>query len=503
MHDVMIVGAGPVGLFLAGELRLAGASVLMVERDPQWDSPLKRAPFGIRGLSVATCEALDRRGLLDAVLDADTEGVPRRDTQPGHFAGIPFDRDDIDESGWAYRSPGPAGMGMAAVTMAGLEGVLAQRAAELGVRLVRGVAVEQIAQSPEGVTATGAGRTFSARWLVGCDGGRSIVRKLGGFPFVETHPTFTGYSVLAQLGAGTTLPLGRHHTAAGMFVQPSSGTFSLADFDGGASHRATDLTAEHVQAVMRRVTGRDVTVERLDSVATWTDRARQVTVYRQGRLLLAGDAAHVHSPLGGQGLNLGLGDAINLGWKLGAVCSGTAPPGLLETYSAERHPVGAAVLDWSRAQVALISPGSASRALAAIVGDLIATRDGATYFARRMWGIDTRYHLDDATHPLIGCSAPDFMLADGRRLGVALRDGSGVLLDCVGHHGLRSIVESSDRRIVWARGAGGQFGLGAVVIRPDGIVAWACDAGSDRGAAVEGARRAVARWMPGAEPGTL
>jgi hypothetical protein len=184
---------------------------------------------------------------------------------------------------------------------------------------------------------------------------------------------------------------------------------AMADFDGGAFHRSSPITREHVEAVLRKVSGADVRVESLDLAATWTDRSYQATDYRKGRVLLAGDAAHIHSPLGGQGLNLGLGDAMNLGWKLAGVIRGDAPPDLLESYQHERHPVGAQILDWSRAQVALMRPQPSSRALRAIVRDVIETRDGATYFAERALGIGLRYDLS-SSHPLIGRSAPDVHL---------------------------------------------------------------------------------------------
>ena len=169
-----------------------------------------------------------------------------------------------------------------------------------------------------------------------------------------------------------------------------------------------------------------MTLKALNVASTWTDRSKQATTYRKGRVLLAGDAAHIHSPLGGQGLNLGLGDAMNLGWKLAATIRGDAPDGLLDSYTTERHPVGARILDWTRAQVALMRPSS--RALGAIVRDLIDTRDGATYFAERVWGVSLRYDLGDE-HPLVGRSCPDFELEDGTRLGTLLRDGNGLLLD--------------------------------------------------------------------------
>src|SRR5262249_25835230 len=147
---------------------------------------------------------------------------------------------------------------------------------------------------------------------------------------------------------------------------------------------------------------------------TWTDRAQQATAYRHGRVLLAGDAAHIHSPLGGQGLNLGLGDAMNLGWKLASTIRGQAPVGLLDSYFTERHPEGARILDWSRAQVALMRPAPSSRALQAIIRDLIETRNGTTYFAERVWGVALRYDLG-GSHPLVGRSVPDFELVDGTR----------------------------------------------------------------------------------------
>ena len=160
-----------------------------------------------------------------------------------------------------------------------------------------------------------------------------------------------------------------------------------------------------MQSVLRHLSGADITVTALRLATTWTDRAYHATAYRNGRVLLAGDAAHIHSPLGGQGLNLGLGDAMNLGWKLASVIRGDIPDALLDSYTSERHPVGSQVLDWSRAQVALMRPSRSSRALEAIMRDLIETRDGATYFAERVWGVSLRYDLG-GSHTLVGRSAP-------------------------------------------------------------------------------------------------
>jgi hypothetical protein len=201
-----------------------------------------------------------------------------------------------------------------------------------------------------------------------------------------------------------------------------------------------------------------------------------VEAYRQGRVLLAGDAAHIHAPLGGQGLNLGLGDAMNLGWKLAATVRGAAPSGLLDTYDGERRPIGAAVLDWSRAQVALMRPSPASRALEAIVRGLVGSRDGATYFAGRVWGIGQRYPL--GAHPLLGRSAPNYEFADGTTLGERLRPGKWVLVDFDGPSPLQSVgARWRDRMLYIGGDARDRLGLSALLVRPDGVVAWiACDA---------------------------
>lgn len=316
------------------------------------------------------------------------------------------------------------------------------------------------------------------------------MRKQGGFGFVGTEPEFTGYSVQVDMADPSMLPLGRHYTSAGMYTQWQPGTIAIADFDGGAFHRTDALTREHVQEVLRRVSGVDVTVDALQVASTWTDRSKQATTYRRGRVLLAGDAAHIHSPLGGQGLNLGIGDAMNLGWKLAATIRGDAPEGLLDSYTAERHPIGARVLDWTRAQVALMRPDA--RALQAVVRDLIDTRDGATYFAERVWGVSLRYDLG-GEHPLVGRSCPDFEFEDGTRLGVLLHKGIGVLLDFDDHPGLRTIGHRLGNTVEYAkRKAKDRLGLHAVLVRPDGVVAWACDGEPDVGEVVQALSRLFA-----------
>ncbi|WP_414445277.1 FAD-dependent monooxygenase [Burkholderia sp. 22PA0106] len=518
LYDVVIAGAGPVGLFLAGELRLHGCSVLVLEQADapdslsSPDSPLKRLPFGMRGLNAPTLDAFHRRGLLDAIVAAQQAGDAANRAKAsahwqrpgnaahrpgGHFAGIAFHLDEIDASAWPYHLPGPAGYTLA-IELAALEAVLARHASTLGAALRYGCRVDGLHDDGDTVTVhTTGGETFRARWLVGCDGGRSTIRKAAGFDFIGTDPEFTGYSVeveLAGSAAFAALRPGRHATPDGMYTYAPPGTITMVDFDGGACQRLQPITADHVQAVLRRVTGLDLTVERLHLAATWTDRARQAGAYRQGRVLLAGDAAHIHSPLGGQGLNLGIGDAMNLGWKLAATLRGDAPAGLLDSYASERHPVGARVLDWSRAQVALMRPTVGSRALADVIRDLAATRDGATYFAERVWGVALRYELGGA-HPLIGCSLPDFALHDGTRAGSLLRDGCGLFLEFAARAtdadparaALLAGWRSRVRHLV--SDANDRLGLRAVLVRPDGFVAWATDAAEAEGALEETLRR--------------
>lgn len=497
IHDVVIAGAGPVGLLLACELRLAGVPVLVLEQAADPHAPLKQLPFGMRGLSSPTIEALHRRGLLEAVAAKPSERdaaaasahwmrQPRR--AGGHFAGIQFFRDQVDLTAWPYRVDGPCDTHLA-TDMAHLEAVLAARAIALGVEIRRGIGVRGWEQSGDTVDVLTDGEPLRARWLVGCDGGRSAVRKAGGFGFSGTEPEFTGYSVLAELAGAEQLAPGRHYTAAGMYTHQPPGILAIADFDGGARHRAA-LTREHVESVLRRVGGTPVTVTALTLAATWTDRAFQAQRYRDGRVLLAGDAAHVHSPLGGQGLNLGLGDAMNLGWKLAATIRGDAPAGLLDSYDAERHPVGAQVLDWSRAQVALMRPEPAARALRAIVGDLAGTGDGASYFAGRTWGLSLRYALGE-NHALMGCSAPDLALAGGRRLGEYLRGGRGLLLDFAAGAPLRKAAQEWRGLDYLSEAQADSLGLSAMLVRPDGVVAWAAEGEADRKALAA----AAARWF--------
>lgn len=495
-HDVIIAGGGPVGLFLACELQLAGCAVLVLEKAQDAHPPLKELPFGLRGLTVPTIESLDRRGLLDDLkaraASRDIPGAAHWMKQTrragGHFAGIQFYHDQIDSSRWAHRLPGP--VSSVATDMASIEAVLTERAVALGVEIRRGSAVDAVESLSEDVQVHAGGNAFRGRWLVGCDGGRSRVRKAAGFAFSGTDPEFTGYSVQVELSDPAALRPGRQHTPTGMYTYAAPGTIAMVDFDGGACHRV-ELTRAHVEAVLRKVSGSNVQVTVLALATTWTDRAFQAVDYRRGRVLLAGDAAHIHSPLGGQGLNLGLGDAMNLGWKLAATIRGDAPDGLLDSYAHERHPVGAQVLDWSRAQVALMRPNRGARALAAVMRDLMETRDGVTYFAERVWSLGLRYDLGDV-HPLVGRSLPDVAFADGSRANAHLRPGRGLLLEFGTDGALRTLAGRWSDRIDYVAGSVVErLGITAALVRPDGVIAWACEMAPDPAAA----GLAAARWF--------
>ncbi|WP_224402662.1 FAD-dependent oxidoreductase [Pseudonocardia sp. ICBG1034] len=513
MDDVVIVGAGPVGLLLACELGLAGCSVTVLEREPGGENPWRTAPLGMRGLTAASVEAFHRRGLLPALREAvgptpagfGPEPAAGGRTDPGtgaadgmlpppragHFAGIMLSGVELDETTLPPRLPTPA-TDRLMIHLADVEGMLARRADELGVRILRDTPVTGLDQDDDGVVVHSRTGTFAARWVVGCDGGRSAVRRLAGFDFVGTEPQFTGYVLHARVDDLDKLDRGFNLTPQGMYLRmPTDGHLGIMDFDGGAFDRSRPPTPEHLQEVLRRVSGTDVTLLEVWNASSFTDRAMQATTYRRDRVLLAGDAAHIHSPLGGQGLNSGLADALNLGWKLAATARGAAPDGLLDTYDDERHPVAAAVLDWSRAQVALMRPGPQAAALQSVVRDLLTTRDGAGYVYLRTSGAGLRLDLGDA-HPMVGRVAPEFRLADGTWLGELTATGSGVLLDPGADPALGAVAHGWADRIRRVTGPlRDDLGTGTVLLRPDGVVAWV---GGDRPDPTT-LRRAARRWF--------
>ncbi|MCZ4124780.1 FAD-dependent monooxygenase [Streptomyces sp. H39-S7] len=502
MHDIVIAGGGPVGLFLAGELALSGCSVVVLERDPELTSPLKAFPLGLRGLNAGSAETLYRRGLLEATAKASGVAPEKVGADPeaaqapaprelSHFAGMTLDAAAIDTSSLPSRLLSPAMEGFM-TSLEALGSVLSERATALGVEIIRNAPVTAVAQDTESVLVTAGGQEYQGRWLVGCDGGRSAVRQLTGFGFSGTEPLFTGYVAKVTFADPARLPFGFNLTPNGMYLRtPLEGHVGMMDFDGGTFDRSQTVTREHLQAVLRRISGTDVTLTEVHLASSFTDRAMQATAYRAGRVLLAGDAAHIHSPLGGQGLNLGIGDAANLGWKLAATVFGSAPEGLLDTYTTERHPVGAAVLDWSRAQVATMKPGPNAPALRQLIHKLMRTTDGTTHVYGKTSGLFNRYDLG-SEQLLVGCTAPDFRFEEGTRLGELLRQGKGVALDFSPGRALQDAAKGWAGRILYAADAArNDLGLGAVLVRPDGVVAWASGPAPERDAF----QQAAAQWF--------
>ncbi len=506
--DVVVAGGGPVGLMLACELALADVRVVVLERLTEVDTTIKAG-----AINSPSAEAFYRRGMLPDLAEvqraavekfssflrqrqaAGASGVQRPPRFAGHFAGIMLRGDLLDESDPDFEGPGPASE-VGLVPQEALERLLADRAAALGVDLRRGVTLSGFDADEDGVRVHTSHGSLRTGWLVGCDGGRSTVRRLAGFPFPGTAPEITGHQAIVEMSGSERLGAGWNWTGTGTYAHgPMPGRILTVEFDGPPADREAPVTAEELQASLRNVSGvEDVEIHKVLSATRFTDNARQVPDYRAGRVLLAGDAAHVHSPFGGQGLNLGIGDAMNLGWKLAATVHGWAPEGLLDSYTAERHPIGAWVLEWTRAQVALMRPESHARALRTVLTELTGTVAATTFFAKKISGVQHRYDLP-GDHPLTGRSAPDLELADGSRLADHLRGGRGLLLDLADDEGLRERAAGYGSRLrVLTAACPGRPDLAGLLVRPDGCTAWAADI-PDSATAPDDLDAALRRWF--------
>jgi 3-(3-hydroxy-phenyl)propionate hydroxylase len=479
-HTVVIAGAGPTGLMLAGELALAGVDVAVVERRATQDLPGSRAG----GLHSRTIEVLDQRGIAGRFLSEGTVA------QVAGFAWIPLDISDF---------PTRHNYGLA-LWQNHIERILAGWVDELAVPIYRGREVTGFAQDDSGVDIElSGGPSLRAEYLVGCDGGRSLVRKAAGIEFPGWDPTTSNLIAEAELAEEPEwgLRLDAH------------GIHSLSKLeDGGPVRillterqigRAGEPTLRDLSEALIDAYGTDYGVHSPTWISRFTDVARQAASYRKGRVLLAGDAAHVHYPTGGQGLNIGLQDAVNLGWKLAQVVKKTSPESLLDTYHAERHPVAARVLRDTMAQVALLRTDDRTNALREIVSELLGMDEPRQRLAAMMSGLDIQYGPGDG-HPLLGRRMPDLELvtADGpRRVFTLLHDAQPVLLNLGEPSGFdiapwADRVRSIDAECVgvWELPLIGPVAApAAVLIRPDGYVAWLGDR------AQTGLRDALTAWF--------
>jgi 3-(3-hydroxy-phenyl)propionate hydroxylase len=465
-HAVVIAGGGPTGLMLAGELALAGIDVAIVERRENQELVGRRAG----GLHARTIEVFDQRGIADRFL---AQG------QVAQVAGFNMIRLDISD----FPTRHPHGL---ALTQNHIERILAAWIGELGVTVYRGREVTGFAQDATGVgVALNDGTSLRAAYMVGCDGGRSLIRKAAGIDFPGWDPTMSW--LIAEVEMTEKPKLGFHKDGLGIHaIGPLENGHTmgivLTERHVGS---VSEPTLADVSAALIAVYGTDYGIHSPTWLSRFTDMARQAAAYRDRRVLLAGDAAHIHPPMGGQGLNIGVQDAVNLGWKLAQVVNGTSPHSLLDTYHAERHPVAARVLRNAMAQVALRRTDERSKALGDTVADLLGTNDARKHLAAEMSGLGVHYNLGEG-HPLLGRRMPDLDLvtADGPlRFFTLLHDARPVLLN-FGEPGSFDIATWADRvQLIdveyvgtWELPAiGAVTAPSAVLVRPDGYVAWVGD----------------------------
>ena len=467
-HEIIIAGGGPTGLMLAGELALAGVDVAIVEQRLTMEVPGRRAG----GLHARSLEVLDQRGIVDRFL-AEGQAYPN----VGFHIAL-----DITDFPTRHNY-------MLALRQERIERLLADWVEELKVPVYRGREVSDVAEIEGGVeVSTTRGETMQAGWLVGCDGGRSTVRKSAGigFPGWEASTSW----LIGEVGMKEPPQLGFRETASGRHAMTM-----LEDGNrvgvvlAGQDPRAAGVPSLHEFAVaLKAAYGSDFGVHTPGFLSRFSDAARQAETYRKGRILLAGDAAHIHSPMGGQGLNLGVQDAVNLGWKLARVAKRLSPEALLDSYQAERHPVAARVLRNTIAQGVLRYPGERIAVLGDFVSELLAMAEPRRHFAAMMSGLDIRYALGEG-HPLLGRRMPDLDIVTAQgptRVFALLNEARPVLLNFGEAVSLNKwadrikAVDATFQGVCELPVIGTVPNPAAVLIRPDGHVAWVAD-GSSRG----------------------
>ena len=472
-HAVVIAGGGPTGLMLGGELALAGVDVAIVERRPNQDLPGSRAG----GLHARTLEVLDQRGIVDRFL---AEG------QKAQVAGFGSAKLDISD----FPTRHPYGLGL---WQKHIERILAGWVTELPVTFYRAREVVGFTQDESGVDVeVSDGQRLRAHYLVGCDGGRSLVRKTAGIEFPGWDATTSSLLAEAEMTEEPETGIRRTSTGThaigkveyeikdGKIIYGKGGKVGVMITE--AQVGTSEPTLRDISEGLIAVYGTDYGIHSPTWITRFTDTTRQAATYRKGRVLLAGDAAHVHSPVGGQGLNIGVQDAVNLGWKLAQVVKGISADTLLDTYHAERHPIGARVLRGTMAQVALMRVDDRIEALRDHVAELLSMDGPRTRFGARMSGLDIHYDLGDG-HPLLGRRMPDLDLVTpngSRRVSTLLHEARPVLLN-LGEPGAFDIAPWADRVQPVEATYDGPWELPiigvvpaptAVLIRPDGYVAW-------------------------------